>query len=158
MMAARYLSLILLSLWTRQGIAFISPRMIQMTKWRQETMIDTALGVDLMRDPDEIEIMLGGQRCDMVPLPESMVDTTIFVGNLCEFVRDEDLSNFFQSVSILHSVPSCVARRANMQTLFYGFVTFPTVEEKEVRSVYTFFGATFFSFFSHTQHVVSFFG
>ena len=68
----------------------------------------------------------------MVPLPDRMCDTTIFVGNLCEFVQDDDLSKLFRSVSTLQSVPSCVVRKANMQSLRYGFVSFPTVEEKEV--------------------------
>ena len=77
-------------------------------------------------------MMIGGERYEMVPLPDSMVDTTIFIGNLCEFVKDDDLSNLFQTVSSLQSVPACVARKANMNSLEYGFVTFPTVEEKEV--------------------------
>jgi hypothetical protein len=76
-------------------------------------------------------MMVGGERYEMVPLPDSMVETTLFVGNLCEFVKDDDLSDLFQTVSNLHSVPACVARKANMNSLQYGFVTFPTVEEKE---------------------------
>ena len=72
------------------------------------------------------------ERYEMVKLPDSMLDNTIFVGNLCEFVQDGDLSSLFQSVSMLNSVPACVARKANMQSLQYGFVSFPTVEEKEV--------------------------
>jgi hypothetical protein len=97
------------------------------------------LGVHKLRDADLMEMMVGGERYDMVPLPDSMVDTTLFVGNLDEFVRDEDLSDFFRSVSALQSVPACVVRRA-MTSLEYGFVTFPTIEEKEVcRSDRTFF-------------------
>ena len=79
-----------------------------------------------------MEQLIGGERYEMVPLPDSMVDTTLFVGNLNEFVKDGDLSDFFQTVSILQSVPACVARRPNFDSLGYGFVTFPTVEEKEV--------------------------
>jgi hypothetical protein len=85
-----------------------------------------------LRDPDEIELLVGGQRYELVPLPDTMLDTTIFVGNLCEFAQDEDLSRTFQSVSTLQSVPACIARRPNSQSLEYGFVSFPTVEEKEV--------------------------
>ncbi|KAL3926581.1 MAG: hypothetical protein SGARI_005558, partial [Bacillariaceae sp.] len=84
-----------------------------------------------VRDADMMEMMVGGQRFEMVPLPDSMLDTTIFVGNLCEFAHDEDLSNVFQAVSRLQSVPACVVRRANMASLEYAFVTFPSVEEKE---------------------------
>ena len=36
------------------------------------------------RDADFGEILAGGQRYEMVELPVSMLDTTIFVGNLCE--------------------------------------------------------------------------
>ena len=79
-----------------------------------------------------VELLVGGERYSMVPLPDSMVSTTLFVGNLCEFVHDEDLSQLFQTVSVLQSVPACVARKPNMASLCYGFVTFPSVEEKEV--------------------------
>jgi len=98
--------------------------------------------LDNFRDPDMMEIMVGGQRYELVPLPDSMLDTTIFVGNLCEFAQDEDLSRAFQTVSILQSVPACVARRSNSQSLEYGFVTFPTVEEKKV-AILQFHGTTF---------------
>ena len=76
-------------------------------------------------------MMVGGQRYEMVPLPDSMIDTTLFVGNLCEFVKDEDLDRLFRTVSSLNSVPACVSRKPNWDSLRYGFVTFPTVEEKE---------------------------
>lgn len=85
-----------------------------------------------IRDADLMELMVGGQRFEMVPLPDSMMDTTIFVGNLCEFAHDDDLSRAFQTVSNLQSVPACVVRRANMASLEYAFVAFPSVEEKEV--------------------------
>jgi hypothetical protein len=88
-----------------------------------------ALGVANLRDADFLEMMLGGERYEMVPLPFS-----IFVGNLNEFVKDDDLSNLFQTVSALQSLPACVCRRANWDSLQYGFVTFPTVEEKVVRT------------------------
>lgn len=84
------------------------------------------------RDADFIEQMVGGERYEMVPLPDSMLSTTLFVGNLCEFVTDDILSSFFSSVSNMISVPACVARKPNMMSLQYGFVTFPTVDEKEV--------------------------
>ena len=41
------------------------------------------------------------------------------------------LSSLFQQVSRLSFVPACVARKPNMSSLKYGFVTFPTVSEKE---------------------------
>jgi hypothetical protein len=74
---------------------------------------------------------MGGERYEMVPLPDSMFDTTLFVGNLCEFIKDEDLDELFRIVTNLRSVPACVARKANYESMQYGFVTFPTVEEKE---------------------------
>lgn len=80
------------------------------------------------RDADQGEILAGGQRYEMVELPDSMVDTTVFVGNLCEFVTDDMLSTLFTSHTF---VPACVARKPNMSSLKYGFVTFPTVAEKE---------------------------
>jgi hypothetical protein len=92
----------------------------------------SSLKVLNLRDADFMEFMVGGERYEMVPLPDSMVDTTLFVGNLNEFVHDDDLSNFFCAVSRLQSLPACVVRKANMMSLEYGFVCFPTVEEKEV--------------------------
>lgn len=84
------------------------------------------------RNADMMEVFVGGMRYEMVELPDSLVDTTIFVGNLCEFVSDEDLSALFQQVSALNFLPACVARKPNSSSLCYGFVTFPTVQEKEV--------------------------
>ena len=79
-----------------------------------------------------MELIVGGPKYEMVPLPDSMMDTTLFVGNLCEFCKDEDLSELFQIVSCLQSVPACVARKPNYASLRYGFVTFLTIQEKEV--------------------------
>jgi len=93
--------------------------------------LSSKLQVSQVRDADFYEMMVGGERYEMIPLPDSMVDTTIFVGNLCEFVTDDNLSDLFQAVTPLNSVPSSVARKANMNSLQYGFVTFMTVEEKE---------------------------
>jgi hypothetical protein len=89
-----------------------------------------------LRDADFVEQMIGGERFEMVPLPDSMVDTTLFVGNLNEFVHDDDLSDFFRPVTTLQSVPACVVRRPNMDSLEYGFVSFPSIEEKEVSTLY----------------------
>ena len=89
-----------------------------------------------LRDADLLEQMVGGERFEMVPLPDSMVDTTLFVGNLNEFVHDNDLSEFFRPVTSLQSLPACVVRRPNMDSLEYGFVSFPTCEEKEVSNEY----------------------
>ena len=75
------------------------------------------------------------EKYDMVPLPDSMVDTTVWVGNLDEFVRDTDLAELFLnkcSSSLLYSVPCAIARRPNNDSLGYGFVTFPTVDDAEV--------------------------
>jgi len=68
----------------------------------------------------------------MSQLPDSMMEFSVFVGNLNEFVQDDDLSELFQSVSSLQSVPACVVRKPDTSSLRYGFVSFPTVEEKEV--------------------------
>ena len=101
------------------------------------TVVPSATSISMvhshdLRDPDMMEIILGCERYENVPLPDSMLETTIFVGNLCEFAKDEDLSQKFRSVTNLISLPACVARRPNSQSLRYGFVAFPTVEEKEV--------------------------
>lgn len=85
------------------------------------------------READFAEQMIGGERYEFAELPDSMMSTTLYVGSLNEFVTDDDLSRLFQSVSKLHSVPACVARKADMSSLLYGFVCFPTREEKEVR-------------------------
>ena len=81
-----------------------------------------------------METFVGGERYEMVALPDRMVSTTVIVHNLCEFVNDGMLSDLFQRVSTLKSVPACVARKPNASSKGYGFVTFPTVQEKEVRS------------------------
>lgn len=80
-----------------------------------------------------MELMIGGTRYEMVELPDSMMSTTLWVGNLCEFVTDEMLSELFQQASSLKFVPACVARKPNMESLKYGFVTFRSEEEKVVR-------------------------
>lgn len=87
-----------------------------------------------LRDADWMEELAGGERYEMVPLPDSMLDTTLFVGNLCDFCKDGDLSALFSQVSQMsQSLPAVVARKVNMDSLRYGFVCFPTEEEKEVR-------------------------
>jgi len=88
------------------------------------------LGVDY---PSIDEMMAGGERYELVPLPNKMMDTTVWVGSLDEFVTDDDLSNLFSEVSALSSLPACVARNPNASSRMYGFVTFPSVEEKEVK-------------------------
>lgn len=94
----------------------------------------TRLLVETDRLADTFEELMGGERYEMVPLPDSMFETTIFVKNVCEFAHDDDLSKLFQSVSALNSVPACVARKADMTSMEYGFVSFPNVQEKEVRA------------------------
>lgn len=81
---------------------------------------------------DFTEMMVGGERYSMVPMPDSMVDSTIFVGNLCEFANDRDLSELFHVVTSLCSVPACVVRKPDTSSMQYGFVSFRNVQEKEV--------------------------
>lgn len=89
------------------------------------------LRVHTVRDADMYEMMMGGERYEMVPLPDSMLQTTLFVGNLNEFVNDDDLSRLFASITEWSSVPACVVRKPSMASLKYGFVTFPTEEHKQ---------------------------
>lgn len=75
------------------------------------------------------------EKYDMVPLPDSMVDTTIWIGNLDEFVSDSDLAELMLkkgTSSLLFSVPCAIARRPNNDSLGYGFVTFATVIDAEM--------------------------
>jgi RNA recognition motif. (a.k.a. RRM, RBD, or RNP domain) len=91
--------------------------------------------MDHFREADVMEQWLGARRHDdLTILPDSMLETTLFVGNLCEFVTDQDLSRLFTQarVTFLQFVPACVMRKADLTSLQYGFVTFPSVKEKEV--------------------------
>jgi len=101
------------------------------TLFRHSKLVTKMSIVRYDADMDMMEMVAGGRRYEMVDLPDSMVDTTLFVGNLCEFVNDDMLSSLFQEASSLHSVPACVVRKSNMSSLKYGFVTFPTIQEKE---------------------------
>ena len=92
----------------------------------------TALHMLGVTYPSFDEMIAGGERYEMVPLPDKMCSTTLWVGNLCEFTTDEQLSDLFSEVSVLSSLPACVARNPNASSREYGFVTFPSVEEKEV--------------------------
>jgi len=83
---------------------------------------------------DLVEQTVGGKRYSLVEMPDSMKSTTVFVGNLCEFVHDQDLSKYFALVSSLRSVPASVVRKPDTESLRYGFVSFPSKEEKEVSS------------------------
>lgn len=69
------------------------------------------------------------KRYQFVPLPDSMVPTTVFVGNLCEFVTEEMLSELFQQVSRSLRPPTCIARKLDTSSKKYGFVAFQTVTE-----------------------------
>jgi len=120
---------------------FHSTSISPMSSMPSTTRVSMVYNHDL-RDPDMMEMFMGGERYENVPLPDSMLDTTIFVGNLCEFAKDEDLSQQFRSVTNLISLPACVARRPNSQSLNYGFVAFPTVEEKEA-AIMRFHGVEF---------------
>mmetsp|Transcript_19424 Transcript_19424/g.29407 ORF Transcript_19424/g.29407 Transcript_19424/m.29407 type:complete len:276 (+) Transcript_19424:90-917(+) len=83
------------------------------------------------RDTDYMESFVGGMRYEMVELPDSLVETACFIGNLDEFVNDDMLSLLFSQVSSLNHIPASVARKPNATSLKYGFAIFPTVEEKE---------------------------
>jgi len=87
---------------------------------------------DAFETRDAMELMIGGARYEMVELPDSMMSTTLWVGNLCEFVTDDMLSELFQQASDLKFVPACVARKPNMESMRYGFVTFRSEEEKDL--------------------------
>ena len=91
---------------------------------------------DAFETRDAMELMIGGARYEMVELPDSMMSTTLWVGNLCEFVTDDMLSEVFQMASSLKFVPACVARKPNMESMRYGFVTFRSEEEKDVSSLF----------------------
>jgi hypothetical protein len=95
----------------------------------------------------EMEIFESCERYEMVRLPDSMVPTTIFVGNLCEFVTDSMLSDLFQKVSTLSSVPACVVRKPSGSSLKYGFVTFLDESEKAVSNNMA-FRLVYFMFFA----------
>jgi len=93
---------------------------------------------DFMDFDDPIEMVYAGysdlpigMKYSFVELPDSLMDTTLFVGNLNQFVTDTMLSDLFQQASRLSTVASVVARRPNTNSLQYGFVVFATAEEKE---------------------------
>lgn len=108
-----------------------------------------------------MELLIGGARYEMVELPDSMMSTTLWVGNLCEFVTDEMLSEVFQQASEQLFVPACVARKPNMESLKYGFVAFRSEEEKEVRApiIFVLYLADFTRsiFCSHLMYYVAIF-
>lgn len=79
-----------------------------------------------------MEQLVGGERYSMVPLPDIMASTTLFVGNLCQFVHDDEISQLFSTAHLVP--PACVCRKPNRDSMEYGFVYFPTMEEKEVSS------------------------
>ena len=100
--------------------------------------IMTLSSVSYLGDPYEDNGMLF-EKYDMVELPDSMVDTTVWIGNLDEFVSDIDLADLIlskscgnddggggPSISPMFSVPCAIARRPNNDSLGYGFVTFPS--------------------------------
>jgi len=75
---------------------------------------------------------LGAVKYEMAPLPDSLVETTVFVGNLGDFVNDDTLSDLFARVATANaSVPAVVARKPNNHSMGYGFVTFRTNQERE---------------------------
>ena len=122
------LLIVMMMLGSRRAFAFSSAFRSRRAQFSHHMIATT-------RDADFVEQIMGGERYEMVPLPDSMLPTTLFVGNLNEFVTDDILSAFFSSVSSVISVPACVARKPNASSMEYGFVTFPTVQEKEAAIV-----------------------
>ena len=61
-------------------------------------------------------------RAIMHILRNIVVSTTLWVGNLGEFVTDDVLSQTFQQASTLRFVPACVVRKPNMESLRYGLL------------------------------------
>lgn len=86
----------------------------------------------LMEEEKEINQLLYGEIYEIVEIPDSMTSTTIFIGNLCEFITDDELSNLFQQISVLNYIPAFIVRKPNGSSLNYGFATFPTISEKEL--------------------------
>jgi RNA recognition motif. (a.k.a. RRM, RBD, or RNP domain) len=137
------------SLWKNpQSSTFIlpyHPRMLTSTASDVSASgSSTQLDALMHREPDWVETLIGGERYSLVPMPDRMKATTLFVGNLCEFVRDADLSNLFSQVSSLMTVPSCVVRKVDTQSMGYGFVSFPSVKEKEVSPYLFLLAITYF--------------
>ena len=125
------------------ALVVLSPSFAFQTNTRPRTPVTTPSALrysnwDVFETRDAMELMIGGARYEMVELPDSMMSTTLWVGNLCEFVTDDMLSELFQQASSLKFVPACVARKPNMESLRYGFVTFRSEEEKEVSYDYLF--------------------
>lgn len=50
---------------------------------------------DAFESRDSLELMIGGSRYEMVELPDSMMSTTLWVGNLCEVRRKSLLTVIF---------------------------------------------------------------
>jgi RNA recognition motif. (a.k.a. RRM, RBD, or RNP domain) len=122
-------------LWWHQQRILMSSSCFASTGANSSTRLEAQFEAHhIHRDADLVEMMIGGERYSLVPMPDPMKSTTLFVGNLCEFVRDHDLSSHFSQVSSLATVPSCVVRKVNTQSMGYGFVSFPSVQEKEVRT------------------------
>jgi len=83
-------------------------------------------------DLDYMERVVGGSRYDeLVPLPDSMTDTTAFVGNLNEFAKDNDLEAFVRQQTKNSTTCVCVVvRKANTESLEYGFCIFSNPIDK----------------------------
>ena len=82
-------------------------------------------------EPDPLQFQAGGKRYEMVPLPDSMCGTTVWIGNLCEFVTGGDLSALLSGSACPTTVPACVARNPNASSRGYGFATFPTEQMRD---------------------------
>jgi hypothetical protein len=104
-------------------------------------ILNMAIGSSFFADPPidphiHMPLPAGAIKYEMTPLPDSLVETTIFVGNLGDFVTDDTLSSVFARVATANgSVPGAVARKPNNHSMGYGFVTFRTIQEKEVSLV-----------------------
>ena len=74
------------------------------------------------------------EKFDLTHLPDAMVNSTVWVGNLNEFVTDNELGRLFAKgggASPLN-VPAVVARRPNNDSLRYGVVHFHTSADAQV--------------------------
>ena len=80
---------------------------------RSRSSTDLSYG---FRDADHGEVLAGGQRYQMVELPDSMVDTTIFVGNLCEVSTESVFIYSFCVIQFLIRVLSSFLLFLNFET------------------------------------------
>lgn len=138
--------LVVVALWISTVSILTTGSTAYVVHWPTTTKRTTSLTRQYLlhhtRDADLYEQLVGGERYSMIPIPNQMRETTLFVGNLCEFVHDVDLSALFGQAllssssscevrSQQYSVPAVVARKPNTSSLQYGFVCFRNASETE---------------------------